>query len=351
MSISSDRSVPIPSRLPRCGMSQTSLVSGSPASIPPDQTLSLLQSYATHFPARDANGASSYSSHKGYLPTTGSRRQSLCMTPQTRPDMATLRTRRSESGALTWDEFGLSEVEANNARTRARRSADAPAAPFVGGLSVPKGFTDGSDITPKQSLEVENGKWKVKYALSSHGTIKQRKRSEHSPTLSHTSSSSSEGEDARPKVITSKSFHLSPQITQRPEFPRSNSHNGKQEMPPPSLIPNRSSTGLVRLDSPNLESTPRAIAPVPRPSAEHASSVPSNVYYMQTRGSHPALPNLAALRLDSTGGTRCAPLPGAGEYVKPGFSWAEHEAKGGKMYELPSGMKIEQNKAGLFYFN
>jgi len=251
---------------------------------------------------------------------------------------------------LTWDEFGLSEVEANNARARARRSADAAAAPFVGGLSVPKEFTDGSDITPKQSLEVENGKWKVKHALSNHGTIKQRRRKENSPTLTHTSSSSSEGEDARPTVVTSRSFNFSSQVSHRPSHPRTRSHNADQEMPPPSVIPVRSTIGLVRLDSPNI-STPRAIVPTPRPAAEHASSVPANVYMHSLRGSHATLPDLAALRLNSIDGARCAPFPGAGEYVKPGFSWAEHEAKGGKMYELPSGMKIDRSKAGLFYFN
>ncbi|ORX37611.1 hypothetical protein BD324DRAFT_650180 [Kockovaella imperatae] len=393
-SLQSERSVPIPSRgsagqapasLVRSGVSQTSLVSGgSPAgSVPQDQTLSLLQSYATHFPIREPTVASSsYSSHKGVLPssTSASRRESLSMTPQLRFDMPALQSRRSESSATTWDQYGLDEVEANNARAaRAARHASDAGLHHAGGLSVPRasGFTD---ITPKQSLEVENGKWKVRYGaptLTSSGTIKQKsRRHAPSPTRSHTSSSSEE--DAQPirRPSSTNIYTASPQPV-RPPLSRSKSQNSPEKstsMPPPASIPVKAPAAhLVRLDSPNpSESTPKGHGPISQSptssrvlNAALAQSVPSRTFFTSTspsrqatsatgnapNGSFGEMPNLAALRLQSGGSGRCTPMSDGAAPSRSGFNWADHEAKGGKMYELPKGLTIDRSKAGLFYFN
>ena len=58
------------------------------------------------------------------------------MTPQTRPDLQTVRLR---SGVTTWDEFGLEEVEANNARARAkaRNSVDSGAPSAIKEVEAP----------------------------------------------------------------------------------------------------------------------------------------------------------------------------------------------------------------------
>lgn len=323
---SSDRSgAPIPSRpiMARSNLSHTSLAASPPNSVPPvgsapNETLDLLRNYATAFPVRDASGRSQSYCQKGFASPgsqssqglagiiSDSRRSSVSVAHMQQQNTGTIRakSRSASNAAPTWDSYGRDEVNALNARAAAR--------------AMPcKASVDTQDCTPKQSLEVENGQWKIKY--HSHvRPVPKRATSSSSSSCSQRSSDAASTElrkgvsiDTRPHLGTSFS---STTHARTPLAPTA--------MPPPAAIPfHRSTTSTA---------TP-------------SSSVPA-------RGSSSAgMPDLATLRIGSSG---CAPYTSSDNAmcVKQGFDWSAHEKKGGKTYEIPNGIKIDRSKAGLFYF-
>ncbi|ORY34595.1 hypothetical protein BCR39DRAFT_117035 [Naematelia encephala] len=290
-SSSSERSVPISFARPpvRSNLSQTSLAASphaQPVSIPPQfgsapkHTLSLLQSYAESFPVRDASSHST-SYQKGFVwPTasttlsgTESRRGSETR-PLCRPSSGTIRARKVE-GPATWDEFGKGEVMAQRRKNRTLSQTNFSATAPVDVIDSPRGrheVSPGHDMTPKQSLEVENGRWKIRY------------HADRSSSRSSTASSSN-GVDANGLAI-------------------------------PRRADLGSSAGTARSRTPQAASTML-----------------------------PPSPHLGVDGMMANLNLRAASAP------KTGFNWDKHQERGGKVYELPAGLKVDRSKSGLFYFN
>ena len=313
--------VPTPSRpmMARSNLSHTSLAASPPSSLPPvgsapNQTLDLLRNYATAFPIRDAGTSQSYcqkgfaspgsQSSQGLAAIADARRASMSGMQRTNTGTIRAKSRSASTAAPTWDSYGRDEVNALNARAAAR--------------AMPcNARADTQDATPKQSLEVENGQWKIKYHSHVH-PVPQRAMSSSSSSGSRRSSDAASIDmrkgvtiDARPHLGTSFS---STTHARTPLAPTG--------MPPPAAIPfHRSATSTA---------TP-------------SSSVPARA------SSNAGMPDLASLRIGSSG---CAPYLTSDNAtcVRQGFDWSAHEKKGGKVYEIPKGIKIDRSKAGLFYF-
>ena len=328
MSSSSERSAPVPTRLPRSSLSQTSLAASPGTSQPisehgsvPNHTLSLLSSYAAAFPVRDPLVSSTSYSKGSAFPGSGSpstpaesRRGSANAGPGvTRPVSGTIRA-KSRSGEATWDSFGKEEVEA-----RAARNAAAAAT----AINVhPSGSPAGADCTPKQSLEVEDGRWKIKYFVpGSECPTETRTVRSKSRSFTRSSLPSSDPEPAKGIVIPTRP-KLSSSVTSTGQVctPQATVHG---HMPPPASAPPRPTSAI----HPMSDFGPSTSAPTSRPLASPNTT---------------GLPDLASLRLGAGG---CARIQ------RSAFSWADHERRGGKTYELPQGLKIDRSKAGLFYFN
>lgn len=282
ISSSSDRSGPIYTgrSLVRSNLSQTSLaISPSPETdhIPlpaefgsaPKHTLDLYHSYASAFPVRTPSGNSASSFQKGFIfpgsipvSPTNSRRGSMNMPLSTPPLLrsanGTIRAsaRKIETHPPTWDAFGKGEIQAQQRKA----SASLPVPMEDRGRSV--------DITPKQSLEVANGRWQIRY---------------YAPNGSRSKSRSSD--------LSMDEHHL----------------NGIA-IPPRTPLGSSAGTAHAR--------TPQPCMPPP------------------------PVPDLSTLRLNA--GPCSAP--------KSEFNWDKHEKKGGKVYDLPEGLKVDRSKAGLFYF-
>ena len=329
LSNSSDRSgAPIPSRpmMARSNLSHTSLAASPPNSLPPvgsapNQTLDLLRNYATAFPIRDASGRSQSYCQKGFASpnsqssqglsgiATESRRGSISTAHMSRQNTGTIRSKQRQysHAAPTWDSYGRDEVNALNARAAAK--------------AVPcRAPVDTQDCTPKQSLEVENGKWTIKYhAPASHTHPIPRRATSSSSSSGSRRSSDAASIDMRKGVTIDTRPHLGTSFSSTTHARTPLAPSG---MPPPAAIPfHRPTTSTA---------TP-------------SSSVPARA------SSQVGMPDLAALRIGSSG---CAPYMSGDNAmcVKPGFDWTAHEKKGGKIYEIPKGIKIDRNKAGLFYF-
>ncbi|KAL7425214.1 hypothetical protein Q5752_000902 [Cryptotrichosporon argae] len=322
----------------RSSLSQTSLaLASSPQPSLPEFGASVpahtayLQSYALAFPARDPSGLST-SFKAGFHPGSATPSSSLSMsrresfvaapTPLGRPLSGTIKARPRNEHAATWDSFGRDEV---NARHREHEHEAAP-------RPIPERGRP-YDATPKQSLEVENGRWKIKYTAPGFGggaaaTAHERSRSRVSLRSAH--SVHSNDDDAR-------------------------------AMPPPAVpaaaisIPSRPTSSPQMLSSSSTGQTPRTAAPAPvhcpAPAHAHAPRVGQSVPHRAAS----AMPDLAALRLGAS------PSAAATDYVsvgalaaaagkslpRAGFDW---ERRGTKTYELPKGLVSNPNK-GLFYFN
>ena len=292
------------------------------------------------------------------------------------------------AGMKTWDQFGLEEVEAGKIRAaiRAARvsgaSVDSPTASSFSSARGLQGLQPGSveagttphplhppliDVTPRQSLEKANGVWKVRHNPSGDVESTGGRRStsrESAQSMTRSDSSASEGEKHRgldiPNGRNSAGDAISPG-TDRTPLPRytvggtgkispSKEVSSQASMPPPSIIPRRpamngsSSTGL---QIPLARSFKASHEPV-RPRSVDPSSGMANLFLhsddtrrasYSTRGQMQPLPPLGwENAIEAT-----TPVRGS-------FNWGEHERKGGKVYELPDGLKIDRKKAGLFYF-
>jgi len=303
MSLGSERSAPIPTRtLARSNLSQTSLAAspGSAQAVPippefgsaPNHTLSLLQSYATAFPVRDASGSSSSFSQKGFVfpggitPSPPNSRRGSFNASINRPGSGTIRARSRAGYEVSWDAFGRDAVAA--------RHTPAVAVPERGRGEIVL------DRTPTQSLEVEGGRWKIKYSAPTPGNAIRR-------TSRSSDTSGSDGDHHHHTPHHANGVAIPDRMQRMPSSTSSNARTPQPgRMSPPGSIPHRPS---------------------------------------------PAIPDLAALRI---GSAECAPSylsPANGSAPKAGFSWDKHEQSGGKTYELPKGLKIDRSKAGLFYFN
>lgn len=307
MSSSSGRSAPIPARpvLSRSNLSHTSLGHSPSAPIPPefgsapDHTLGLLHSYHNAFAVRTGSGSSSHK-QKGFVfpssmnSTTStpseSRRGSGASPPLQRPTSGTIRAKSRSNGIAcekTWDAYGREEVEASQARASAKAMGIAQ-----------NGRQEGNDYTPKQSLDMENGQWKIRYSAVSPESRKMKNRSR-----SIVSRRSSDEEDIDP--ITGMTITSRPMLsTSVSSTSHSRTPLASTTMPPPTAMPMRRKN-----------------------SATPNNSVPSRTHSTAT------MPDLAALRVGSQGNI-----------------WSGVEKSGGKMYEIPAGLKVDRNKAGLFFF-
>lgn len=287
--VEEDRSgpAPIPSRpaLPRSTLSHTSLGASSPNDI------SLLKSYAESFHGKNLL-STSYNNHRGSLVVPSSststalpfdnRRASL--NNGIRPSTGTI---RAKSNALTWDSLGKQAVQEREQAGRMRR-AESVATPS-NGLAVPqKSDSDAHhDVTPRQSLKVENGQWKVvsfseSYnGLGKNGTIRSKSRADSRSTQS------------------------------------SHSSAGSSDTPAPAH--GRATIRSTSLAAPTTAST--------------LASSPASFMSGSTIPCTTTTPTL---------------LPHA---RSPGPNWQEYEIKGGKTYEIPKGLKVNTQKAGLFYFH
>lgn len=312
MSSSSDRSVPIAARpaLSRSNLSHTSLGHSPPVNNPeafgsaPDHTLDLLHSYHNAFPVRNGSGSSSYKQKGFVFPTaltsttasspSESRRASATSPPLQRPTTGTIRAKSKPTLApevKTWDAYGREEIEAHQARASAKAM----------GIEQ-NGSKEAYDYTPKQSLDMENGQWKIRYSAVSPDSRNRRSksRSRHS-TVSRRSFEEEETDPITGIAITSRPM-LSTSVS-------STSHGrtpiASATMPPPTAVPMRRK---------NSAATP-------------VNSLPSRTH------STAAMPDLASLRVGSQGNI-----------------WSGLEKNGGKMYEIPAGLKVDRSKAGLFFF-
>lgn len=270
---SSTGPAPIPTRpvLPRSNLSHTSLGTSSPSDV------SLLKSYADSFHGR--NVLSTSYTHRGSLaapPSTSpldARRAS--MHAPARPSSGTIRAKSS----MTWDSLGKQAVQERAQACRLRRAESHTA---TAGLAVPHTDREAAhhDATPRQSLKVENGQWKVvqvqdQFGLGKNGTIRCKSRADSRSTQASSHSSGSASSDLQP--VTASSLALAP--------------------PPPASA---------------IASSPSSTMTIPCSSA----------------------PIVTAPHTKSTGP-----------------NWGDYEIKGGKTYALPTGLKVNTQKAGLFYFN
>lgn len=289
---------PIPTTrptLPRSNLSHTSLAASSPKEI------SLLQSYADALPIR--NGLStSYNQRPFGVPGSigmpipsppDSRRASMA---GVRPSHGTIRAKSRQAAGPTWDSLGKDAVREQQACRNKRCVSHASDAP-VGGLSVPQREVELADHTPRQSLRVENGQWKVVHTmeglgLGKNGTIRSKTRTCSRSTQS--SNSSNEG-SVPPR--------------QQPSRHHSASSSTSGLMPPPAMIPSAASSpsSTITLTHANV-------------SANHFST-------------HTARPSPTGVSLS-----------------RSGYSWKQFEEKGGKTLPLPANLHVSNNKAGLFYF-
>lgn len=279
---------PIPARpsLPRSNLSHTSLAASSPKEI------SLLQSYADALPIR--HGLSTSYNQRPFampgsigMPITSppdSRRASMA---GVRPSYGTIRAKSRQASGPTWDSLGKDAVREQTCRNKRCTAHASPA--LTGGLSIPQSGSEHADHTPRQSLRVENGQWKVVHSmeglgLGKNGTIRSKNRSSSRSTQS--SNSSSEGAEVNKQ--------------------RSASAAASSLMPPPSAFATTAS-------SPSSILTMRSPQPVNTP-------------------------------------TTARPSPSGVSLPRSGYSWKQFEEKGGKTLPLPANLHVSNTKAGLFYF-
>lgn len=271
----------------------------------PSATAFLMHTYASAFPARDMTLSPSLRA----TPMPGS------VTPDNRnplvsPSNGTVRgsytpIRSRKDSSSTWDAFGKAEVRERQrvARKYSNASDTDPLASSIPRDSIidvrrASGLTN-KDVTPTQSLEMENGGWQIRYGHRSD----RRSRS---------------------------------------------SSRTRGNIPPPTARGTRASSIALPV--------PRA----PKPASVHGCAIsgsrpetPQSRLLRESRPLRPqssnALPDLAALRI----GASCAADAHvstetvAGRSVpRAGFDWGTSEHK---TYELPKGVVVNPNK-GLFYF-
>lgn len=276
----------------------------------PSATAFLMHTYASAFPARDMTISPSMRA----TPIPGS------VTPDSRhsvlasPGNGTIRgsytpsRSRTNSGA-TWDAFGKAEVRER--QRAARKYSNASEIDSVAS-SVPRetpssldlhrvrGRESNKDVTPTQSLEMENGGWQIRYGHRSASRSRSRSRTRDVPPS---------------PALGTQAMSIALPIPARATKPPSVSGGV-------SVSATRSGTPQSRL---RRESRPT------RPQSSNA------------------LPDLAALRIGAScaADTCVSTETAAGRSIpRAGFDWGASEHK---TYELPKGVVVNPNK-GLFYF-
>lgn len=325
--------------IPRSALSQTSL-GGLPSPGPgtfaevgsaPSHTAFLMQAYASNFPNRDGTTPSVYSGAS--TPNIDSGRNSIGGgAPLQRPSSGTIRARaRTNSGAATWDSLGRAEVIERSRRSRmdstgSEMDFESPVSPEMArGRSSSVAF----DITPKQSLEIENGSWQIRYAA---------------PTAKYATTRAASRSRSRSRPRRGSSSPTEPPIV---EGQPTTSHSAALALPIPSRATRASAAVLASSNS-------TARARTPQQSARSLRTPPVLSSSTRLRTSYTALPDLAALRIGSTGCATTYVSPDLASSApsrsapRPGFDW---DGKSNHLtYELPNGVVANPNK-GLFYFN
>lgn len=271
-----------------------------------------LRRYANAFPARDACVSPSLKPVSG-IQTPDSRSSSVAIANAR--SSVTIRARpRTASGTATWDAFGKAEVRERSERSeRTRRNLAgshtdlATSLPRVSPTTPEMEHTQfrgrhAIDSTPKQSLEVENGGWCIRYAPNSSSSRSRSRSASREATV--------------PESPETRATSLALPIPVRAR-------------PATTVIASSSSTARSRTPQSRVTTMP----------ARRAAS------------SMTVLPDLAALRV----GSPCAPVMSP-EYASPtsrsipraGFDW-EGSGSHHRTYALPPGVVTNPNK-GLFYF-
>ncbi|KAL1412551.1 hypothetical protein Q8F55_000297 [Vanrija albida] len=324
--------------IPRSALSQTSL-GGLPSPGPgsfaevgsaPSHNAFLMQAYASNFPNRDGATASVKGSYSGTsTPNIESARNSISGASLQRPTSGTIRSRgRTNSGAATWDSLGKAEVIERSRRSRLDSTGsdiefESPVSPeMTRGRSASVAF----DVTPKQSLEIENGSWQIRYpAPMAKYAIRASSRSRSRSRPRRGSSSPTE-----PPIVEGQPT----------------THASVLALPIPSRATRASAAVLASSNSTARARTPQQSRSVHTPPVLSSST--------RLRTSYTALPDLAALRIGSTGCATTFVSPDQASSVpsrsapRPGFDW---DGKSNHLtYELPTGVVANPNK-GLFYFN
>lgn len=255
----------IPSRpsLPRSNLSHTSLgTSSSPSD------MSLLKQYAESFHGRNALSTSYTTTHRGSLAAPSAATAALdarraSMHSGVRPS-GTIRAKSS----VTWDSLGKQAVRERE-QVQAGRLRRAESHVTTSALAVPSPLPEqGSplqqhDLTPRQSLKVENGQWRMVQVaaqdglgLGKNGTIRCKSRTSSKSTQSSHSSGGSDNHHP----VTSAAFLI----------------------PPPSASVSPSSTTTMTMPIPATAST----TPTSRisPSSASASASGPNWQAYEARG-------------------------------------------------------------------
>ena len=293
---------PIPIRpLARSGFSQTSL-GASPAStrslsIPPEfgsapeHTLNLFHAYASAFPVRGLTGTSATYSQKGFI-FPGS----VGASPS---------SSWSGSPSASFARSGHGTIRAK-ARVRPEAKRGANRAQAV------ENMEGEVESTPKQSLEVENGQWKIKYVSSDlNSTTRRASRSGSKSNTSYACNGDPTRDDKNTPALVIPCHGASSQFG----IPSAVRTPQRGAMAPPASIQRR-----------------------PSSNAHNSASVPHRA--------SSDLPDLANLRIGSPAGIS----PDHADVLKSGFSWEKHALAGGITYELPKGLKVDCTKR-LFFFN
>ncbi|CAK9783239.1 hypothetical protein CC85DRAFT_86430 [Cutaneotrichosporon oleaginosum] len=311
----------------------------------PSHTACLMQSYASAFPARDGGAMSPPLISGSATPDSRSASVAIAPVPQ-RSTSGTIRAMRARQGSTgaTWDSFGRAEI-----RERARRNTGSSESGFVVG-SLPQSpdperrgrLNSYTEVTPKQSFEIEHGGWQIRYM-----------KPDQQPQTPRSSRSRSRSRDpvsrhplaASPVPAVSTALPLPIPVRARPG---------------PSTLASSSSTARSR--TPQVNGTPLASrgpssagfspagsrygssAALPEIAALHISAAPSSLSLAATALSA----TVATAAATSTSTPYSASPRLSGSIPRPGFDWEKRTEH--RTYELPKGVVQNPNK-GLFYFN
>lgn len=283
----------------------------------PSATAFLMHTYASAFPARDMTISPSLRATPIPGSVTPDNRHSVLASPGNGTVRGSYTPSRSRTNSsATWDAFGKAEIRERQRAARKYSNAsevDSIAssipreAPSSLDLHRVRGRDSNKDVTPTQSLEMENGGWQIRYGHRSASRSRSRSRTRgeipRSPAL---------GTQA-----TSIALPIPPRATKASSV--SNGISGASAT--------RSGTGTPRTPQSRLRRESRPTRPQ----------------------SSNALPDLAALRIGAScaADTCVSTETAAGRSVpRAGFDWGASEHK---TYELPKGVVVNPNK-GLFYF-
>lgn len=283
----------------------------------PSATAFLMHTYASAFPARDMTLSPSLRATPIPGSVTPDSRHSLLASPgngTVRGSFTPNRPTRSRTNSnATWDAFGKAEVRERQRITRKYSNASdmdsvassIPHVPSSLDLHRVRGREANKDVTPTQSLEIENGGWQIRYGQRSGSRSRSRTRSSKNVSPS--------------PAAGTKAQSIALPIPARATKPAS--------------VSNGVSSSQVRSNT--------------------GPGTPQSRLRRESRSAHPRsasnLPDLAALRIgvSCAADTHVSTETAAGRSVpRAGFDWGASEHK---TYELPKGVVVNPNK-GLFYF-